>query len=62
MRRLRGDILALPVAGLHAWQTGFVQGGVWTWSARTLPFAARGVQALVSVSVQGVLSVTLMCA
>src|SRR5947208_1576803 len=51
-----------PVLGLHAWQTGLAQvgGGTWVWT-HTPPSQPAVVHALLSVSVHGVLSVTLMC-
>src|SRR5437899_2849484 len=52
-----------PVAGLHSWQTGFAQVGGPMWvCTHTPPSQPAVVQALLSVSVHAVLSVTLMCA
>src|SRR5438552_1933060 len=52
-----------PVAGLHAWQTGLAQVGGGTWvCTHTPPSQPAVVHLSLSVSVHGVLSVTLMCA
>src|SRR5947208_3640923 len=51
-----------PVLGLHSWQTGLAQIGGPTWvCTHTPPSQPAVVQALLSVAVHGVLSVTLMC-
>src|SRR5439155_17944659 len=51
-----------PVLGLHSWQTGLAQVGGPTWvCTHTPPSQPAVVHALLSVSVHGVLSVTLMC-
>src|SRR5437667_265980 len=51
-----------PVLGLHTWQTGLAQVGGGTWVCmHTPPSQPAVVHALLSVSVHGVLSVTLMC-
>src|SRR5437870_3292067 len=51
-----------PVLGLHSWQTGLAQIGGPTWvCTHTPPSQPAVVHKSLSVSVHGVLSVTLMC-
>src|SRR5438093_7316434 len=51
-----------PVLGLHTWQTGLAQVGGGTWVCmHTPPSQPAVVHKSLSVSVHGVLSVTLMC-